>query len=122
VSYDCFCDYDPPSMIRESEPVARKDHRCTECGRRIAAGERYSYTWGIWDGMADTFKTCPRCLALRDYVKAHVPCLCWAYGSVTDDCIEAAQEYAHEAPGLLFGAYRRLVLIKRAPTMSRATQ
>lgn len=115
MSYDCFCDYDPPSVFNETAPVARKEHRCTECGRAIQRGEKYQCAWGIWDGMAETFKTCPRCLALRDYVKAHVPCLCLGFGRLHDDCMEAARGYAHEAPGLLFGAYRRLVLVQRAP-------
>lgn len=34
--------------------------------------------------------------------------------ALIEDSIEAAREYAHEAPGLLFGAYRRQVAIKRA--------
>jgi hypothetical protein len=118
MSIDCYCDYEQPSVFNTSTPIARKEHRCTECGRRIAAGERYLYTWGIWDGSAWTFKTCPRCSSLLDYVKAHVPCLCWAYGNIVDDCLEAAREYAHEAPGLLFGALRRLALIQREPRLS----
>lgn len=31
-------------------------------------------------------------------------CFCGAKGELLDSAIETAQEYAHEAPGLLFGA------------------
>ncbi|MBK1732901.1 hypothetical protein [Thiococcus pfennigii] len=69
--------------------------------------------FGRWGGQPDTFDTCSRCLALRDYVEAHVPCLCWQHGHMREDCIETARAYAPEAPGLLFGAWRREIAIAR---------
>ncbi len=110
---DCYCDFDPPDVYTVTLPKARKRHRCSECGRAIQPGEQYERVTGIWDGTADTFKTCPHCLDLRKYVKAHVPCFCWHHGNMTEDAIETADYYAAEAPGLLFGAYRRLIQIKR---------
>jgi hypothetical protein len=114
VSYECACDYDPPS-IYNCTPVkaARKEHQCEECRRTIRPGEPYELVWGMWDGRSETFKTCSHCLALRDWVKAHVPCFCWAHGNIREDALETARGYAHEAPGLLFGAYRREIAIKR---------
>lgn len=60
----CGCD-DPPDVYRETVRRARKPHRCCECSRTIAAGERYQYASGVWDGRGDAFKTCIRCAALR---------------------------------------------------------
>lgn len=110
---NCFCDYDAPTLYRVAQPVARKPHRCSECGATIHAGERYESVVGLWDSRWDHFRTCTRCTDLRDFVKAHVPCMCWAHGHIREDAIEAAREYASEAPGLLFGALRREVIIRR---------
>lgn len=113
MSEACWCDYDPPEFYDRREPTARKEHRCAECGGRILPGERYERVSGKWDGDFSQFKTCCRCTSLRDWVKAHVPCFCWAHGNIREDALETARAYAHEAPGLLFGAYRREVLIKQ---------
>lgn len=111
---DCACDYDPPIFFSEWQPVARKAHKCDECGGQIQPGEKYERCSGMWErGEMQTFKVCARCLELRNYVQAHVPCFCWAYGNIIDDAIETAQHWAHEAPGLLFGAYRRRIAIQR---------
>ncbi len=104
---ECYCDYEPPSAFSLTQPVARKPHRCTSCSRSIAPGEIYEKAWGIWDGEADTFKTCQHCIALRDWVRAHVPCACFTFQEMRDEALDLAREYAHEAPGLLFGALRR---------------
>lgn len=109
----CYCDYDPPEFYHQEVRRAKKEHRCSECGRSISPGESYEHVRGKWDGYVDTFKTCPRCLALKAWVQARVPCLCWAHGNIIEDAIEGAREYAHEAPGLLFGAYRRQIAIRR---------
>lgn len=111
---DCHCDYDPPSIYSQT-PVkaARKEHRCSECRRTIKAGEPYEFTFGIWEGHAETYKTCQHCLALREWVKAHVPCFCWAHGNTRQDALDTAHGWRHEAPGLLFGAWRREVAIRR---------
>lgn len=115
MSYECFCDYDAPSQYtRTPVKAAKKEHECDECRRTIQPGEAYEHVWGIWDGQSDTFKTCAQCLALKEWVKAHVPCFCWAHGNIREDALEAARGYSPEAPGLLFGAYRREVAIRRA--------
>ena len=121
MSYECVCDWDPPSLYTSTiVKAARKEHQCEECRRTIKSGESYELVWGMWDGRPDTFKTCSHCLALRDWVKAHVPCFCWAHGNIREDALAAAEGYAHEAPGLLFGAYRREVAIRRARSAQRS--
>lgn len=109
----CFCDYEMPEFCHIELRKARKEHRCDECGRIIERGDTYENVHGKWDGRLDTFKTCSRCLALKEWVRTHVPCFCWAYGNVREDALETARSYADQAPGLLFGAYRREVAIRR---------
>jgi len=59
--------------------VARKEHHCIECRETIAAGTRYEYASGIWDGSASSFKTCLDCVEIRN----HFACSSgWEYGSV----------------------------------------
>lgn len=110
---ECVCDYDGPEIYFSELRKARKVHVCEECRARIQPGEQYENASGKWDGRFDQFKTCSRCIALRDWVKAHVPCFCWAHGHMNEDSIETADHFSREAPGLLFGAYRRLVACRR---------
>ena len=111
---DCFCDYDPADVYRASIVAhARTRHTCSECGRLITIGERYERVFGVWEGDANTFKTCSRCLDLRDFVASNVPCFCWAHGNIIEDAMETAEEYHEPGNGLLFGAYRRKVKILR---------
>ena len=116
----CVCDWDPPSVYRRDRRTAATSHRCAECAGTIAPGERYEHAWGVWDGTADGFDTCPRCLALRDWVEAHVPCVCWEHGNMRDACLAEAHESGLDAPGLLFGAYRREIAIRRHAGASHA--
>lgn len=112
---DCFCDYEHPSIYNPTKvAAARKEHKCSECRRVIKPGESYENAFGIWEGERNTFKTCQHCLDLREWVKAHVPCFCWAHGNTREDALSTASGWSHEAPGLLFGAWRREVRIRRA--------
>lgn len=115
MSYECYCDYDTPDFYHvEKISSARKSHKCYECGCQIQAGENYERIRAKWDGDCAIVKTCKRCLALREYVKAHVPCFCFEHGNVNEQAIEEAKAWNHEAPGFLFGAYRLKVEINRA--------
>lgn len=114
----CYCDYEQPEFSTVTNPVARRQHRCYECGSTIQPGERYERVDGKWDGYLDTFKTCPHCTALRKWVTANLPCFCWGYGNVIEDAreaIQAAYERAgQEARGLWFGFERRRIKARRA--------
>ena len=103
---DCYCDYDGPSVWNSTEPVARVEHECYECRCTILPGEKYEYVWGIWD-YPETFKTCPRCLALRKWVLAHVPCFCWSHGGLLEEARDTIDHYQNECEGLWFGFLRR---------------
>jgi hypothetical protein len=43
-------DYQHTEVLSRSEPVARKEHKCTECGRTILVGERYVREATICEG------------------------------------------------------------------------
>ena len=123
MSYDCFCDYEAPAFYSKVEYSARKEHQCEECGKSIQAGERYERVTGKWDGRMDFFKTCSRCTALRDHLKAHVRCFCWAHGSLLENIRTEIDNLPAEAygSGLLFELGRMAVAIKRAPNFGAAS-
>jgi hypothetical protein len=120
VSY-CECDFDDVLTVLDERTVkaARKDHKCSECSRTIKAGESYESVFGLCDGDGYTYRTCSHCLALRDWIKAHIPCFCWAYTCMREYAMETAYAAAHEAPGLLFGTWRREIAIRRARQAQR---
>ena len=116
MNMSCCCDDgDAPALFRKSIRMARIAHICSDCHGLIHAGERYEYVVGVWDGKRSVFTACCRCLAVIEFVRAAVPCLCTYYGKRmrVDDAIEAARDYSYKVPGLLFGALRRQVLIER---------
>ena len=113
---ECYCDYKPPSAYSARVVAARKAHACDECGRIIEQGEQYERASGIWEDEPSTFKTCRHCLELRRWIKAHIPCFCWAHGNMIQDArdaLEALSDETSETAGVLFGAGRRLVAIRR---------
>lgn len=108
----CYCDYEPARFYHHEDRRARKPHRCDECAGVIPHGEDYEHVRAKWENIA-TWRTCARCLALRNYVTAAVPCVCWYHGNMREDVLGTAEHYSHEAPGLLFGALRREIWIRR---------
>jgi hypothetical protein len=114
VSYDCSCDYDPPSWYSQRNvKAARKEHQCEECGCTIRIGEPYEDTCGMWDGYVSRFKTCLRCVALRQWARISVPCFCWAHGNLHDDVKTMVGEVRRQVPGFFFEYGRRMVKIER---------
>jgi hypothetical protein len=76
------CDHgDGPTIYTTATPVARKEHRCTECREAIQIGTKYERTEGLWSGAWSTFKTCLSCVEIRD----HFSCDGWVYGSLWED-------------------------------------
>lgn len=118
MAIECYCDGDPATVYRSKTVTARKEHQCYECGRKIRAGERYLYAFGVWDGYAITHHTCSHCEEIQTFVEINIPCFCWQYGNMLEDAREiihrAYQEAADEVRGLAFGFGRLLVKAKRA--------
>jgi hypothetical protein len=109
----CYCDdYDRPEFYIVEMRKARKPHKCLECRNIIAPGEVYENTRGKWSGYApQSFKTCPRCCALRMWVERNIPCVCWSHGDMLEnarDAIAAATDRAaEETKGLKFEFWRK---------------
>ncbi len=62
----CSCeDGDPPEFFTEAKRRARKEHRCDECYRPIAVGDRYQRVSGKWDGTIESFAICIPCQQYR---------------------------------------------------------
>lgn len=66
--------------------VARKQHKCKECSRRIEPGERYHYETFRSDGDFTQHKTCAHCMVLRNWLSAE--CAGWVYTCVVEDFFE----------------------------------
>lgn len=61
-----------PSCSSESNPKARKQHRCCECRGFIQPGEKYHVFKGIWEGEASTWKSCEDCQQLRNEIGKNI--------------------------------------------------
>lgn len=76
----CECDAELPEFYRKSVRKARKEHRCDECKKPIRVGESYEHVSGKWDGRIGTYKTCPRCLTLFEFLTDKTDCHCRVHG------------------------------------------
>jgi hypothetical protein len=72
---------DGPSAFQCVVRRARKPHKCVECREAIPIGARYEHASGIWDGRADSYKTCLSCIEIRD----HFACDGYYYGQIWED-------------------------------------
>lgn len=60
-------DYEHPDFCTTTNPVAKKQHYCSECQHPIYPGENYERVSGKWDGEVITFKICTFCQDLKNY-------------------------------------------------------
>ena len=84
------------TMLSDGIRRARREHRCRECGRVIAVGERYKFENYIWEGDLNYHKTCAHCLAVREW-------LCsehggFVYGQVSEEVRENSWECPENVP------------------------
>lgn len=114
----CYCDGESPRVYHRKTRTAAKDWRCEECGARIFRGDRYEEVRALYygDDRWSIFRTCGACVDVRQFVIDSVPCFCWYHGHLLEDVMDTVNEYSHEAPGLWFGAVRR---IKRAEKIAQ---
>lgn len=71
---------------------ARKEHRCSECGRTIPAGETYYRADGLFEGRWDIYHTCAHCKVACDWLKAN--CGGFLHHGVEEDIREHVGEYS----------------------------
>ena len=77
-------DGEGPSCHSQAIRKARKEHVCSECRETIPKGTKYDYSSGIWDGRAESYKTCLLCIEIRD----HFACEGWIYEQLWGDLTE----------------------------------
>lgn len=69
---DCECVYISaedttwPDVYDRRIVVARKAWMCIECTATIPPQSEYEHARGLWDGDWRTFRTCMRCLSIRE--------------------------------------------------------
>jgi hypothetical protein len=70
------------------EGRAVRDYHCDECGRIIAAGERYERASGVLGGYDswDVWRTCWHCVWAREWLTAQ--CGGWCFTGVYEDLTE----------------------------------
>lgn len=69
MSITCDCSRDDgelPEFSVEEFHIARKEHKCCECGEIIKPGQKYQKISGLWDGHFSRFKTCMPCYNIRE--------------------------------------------------------
>lgn len=115
----CSCDITTYPYF-ERRHTARKTYQCYDCCGPITKGERYLSVGGLCEGEWWNGKLCQRCEAMLDWVKAHVPCACPSFGNMREELTELCQEASRQAPGLLFGFYRRVIAIDRHNSHARS--
>ena len=75
-------------VLSNSVFTARKEHRCTECRRKIQVGERYRRETTVFDHSRSGWKTCVHCQRVRDWLTAE--CGGWVWGCIEEDIREHA--------------------------------
>lgn len=112
----CNCDdYDPPSVYNESEPKAKKEHRCSECRRTIEVGEQYLRIEGCWDGVWSTSKVCRHCSAMADVMRSISECFCPSMGNMLCEFFDEDRDGHGTLPARLYHSARRKWRYKRGP-------
>lgn len=80
----CYCDGPRPDVYDSVIRKAAKQHQCSECSEPIAAGEYYESVSGLWDGRWGNYKTCARCVQLRDLIDTESDC-CFSHGELHEE-------------------------------------
>lgn len=101
-----YCD-DEYTFVGSADPVARKEHRCDDCGRTIEPGERYHRaTWASYGDLL-TSKMCGHCKAASRWLT--VVCS----GFIWSQVIEELKEHWDEEFDLRSHGLGRLVAVGR---------
>ena len=85
---DSISDGEQAQVFRSKDRIAKKEHRCCECGRQILIGEKYRYESGVWGYGPDSHKTCLDCISVRDVFFCS-----WTFGAIWEDMHELVLDY-----------------------------
>lgn len=64
----CFIADGIADIYRTKPTIARKNHRCNECGRTVKPGEQYLYHFQVYEGEALTRRVCRGCAYVRQLI------------------------------------------------------
>lgn len=110
----CHCDdAEPYQFFDTTNPVARKLHKCSECRRAIARGERYVCHTGKWDGEIGVFRLCAHCDAASQAVINMGVCDCVCLGNLWGGVRDEMEETGDGRALRLIVAARRKWTVKR---------
>lgn len=79
-------DEDYWQFFDSKDPIARKEHTCSECGRTIHKGETYNRAGGMTEYGFDWYKTCIHCQAASHWLQ--VVCHGWVFGGREEDLLD----------------------------------
>lgn len=91
-------------VYRTQDRRARRDHRCEECDRRIATGERYHHAVGLLDGDWYTMRCCAHCRAAAEWLVV----VCGGY--IHSAVLEELREHWNDEPDLRSRGLARLII------------
>lgn len=83
-------DCEPLDVYHETHPIARREHRCGECGRAIAPGESYQVANMLYDGSWHRYKACAHCQVAMRWLMGE--CGGWVADFVLEELHEHWQE------------------------------
>lgn len=81
------------TLLSRTQPTARKQHICYECGTTIRSGEKYQKDATVFEEEFHDYKICMTCLKIRDNL---FECG-WYYGGIWEEihqtyCLEYQDE------------------------------
>jgi hypothetical protein len=82
------------TILKSSNPIARKEHKCHECYRIIQAGEKYLSETFLYDGKIDLHKTCADCVSIRENFFSGG----WVYGETKAMLREHVMDHDGDVP------------------------
>lgn len=95
-------------FFSSGERTARREHKCTECGRVILKSEVYEHARGRYDGNFSTYKTCRHCMRARSLLTKE--CGGYLFQGVYEDLHEHIHEilpWSMKAARLCVGMNRK---------------
>lgn len=81
---------DYATTLEDKDVVARKNHKCFECGSTISRGDKYWFFKGVYDGNVFTIKTCNDCRSMSRLFKTG-----YEFGTLRESVSECIKEFGH---------------------------
>jgi hypothetical protein len=106
----CYCpvDSEAPKVFEAQELVARKEHKCVECGGAIGKGSHHHVASGLWGGEWSRYRRCELCQNLAEAL--YETTKCWpSYGELVVEyeayLEELGDEYSYRNSRAVFAKH-----------------